>query len=134
MANIQKTNSELGKFVGFLHNEGEIKPFIKDVYLITVQVAGLEYADKIDEIFPSIKKGDKLDLFREKGNDYDEMAILVKFNGEKIGYVPRKDNAVLANLMDAGKELYGTVECAFQDEIYKGYPVKVVEFKIFLKE
>ena len=134
MANIQKTNSEISKFVEFLHNDGEIKAFLKDIHLITVHVAGRDYVDDIDEIFPNIKKGDKLDLFREKGNDYDELAILVKFNGEKIGYVPRNDNEVLANLMDAGKELYGVVENAYQDEVYKGYPFKVVEFEIFLKE
>lgn len=134
MANIQKTNSELSKFVEFLHNDGEIKPFLKDIYLITVHVAGLDFVEDIEEIFPNIKKGDTLELFREKSNVHDELAILVKFDGEKIGYVPKKDNEVLANLMDAGKELYGVVENVFKDEVYEGYPFKVVEFKIFLKE
>lgn len=90
--------------------------------------------DDIEEIFPNIAKGDNLELFREKSNEHDELAILVKFNGEKIGYVPKRNNEVLANLMDAGKELYGVVENAYLDEVYDGYPFKVVEFKIFLKE
>lgn len=134
MANIQKGNSQVSTFIKFLHNKNDIKPFLEDIYLITLHVAGLYYADNIDDIFHHIKKGTHLELFRERTNEYDKFAILVKYNGEKIGYVPRDDNVILANLMDAGKELYGVVEYASKEEVYVGDEYKVVEFKVFLKE
>ena len=133
MTNIEKTDSELSKFVGFLHNS-DIKQLFEDVYLITVNVAGLEYAENIDIIFPQIKKESYLELFRDKNNQYDKKAIIVKFNGEKIGYVPRKHNIILANLMDAGKEIYGIVNEVNVDRIYEDYEFKSISFKIYLKE
>ena len=136
MANIQKTNSEISTFVEFLHNKREIESFHRDIYLITVDVAGLMFIDNIDDIFPKLEKGEYLQLFREKQNYYDEKAILVKFNGDKIGYVPRKHNKVLANLMDAGKELYGVIEkLAIEPAVYIGEDdYRIVEFKIFMKD
>lgn len=134
MSNIQKPDNKLKNFVNFVQKNGKIKSFSEDIRLITLNVAGLEYVDNIDEIFPKIKIGDRLELFREASNEYDYRAILVKYDGEKIGYVPRKDNHVLSNLMDGGKQLYGIVESIGVDEIYKNYPSKFIRFKIFLNE
>ncbi|MCR5026348.1 MAG: HIRAN domain-containing protein [Methanobrevibacter sp.] len=134
MSNIQKPDNKLTDFVNFIHKKGKIKSFSQDIRLITLNVAGLYYADNIDEIFPKIKVGDKLELFRESSNEYDHRAILVKYNGEKIGYVPRKDNHVLSNLMDGGKQLYGVVESIGVDELYGDDSVKFLRFKIFLNE
>ena len=136
MSNIQKTNSELTKFIELLHNKPEIKHFNEDIYLITVCVAGLMFIEDIDIIFPKLKKGINLQLLREKQNYYDHSAILVKFDGEKIGYVPRKHNVVLANLMDAGKELYGVIEeVSLEKAVYVGEDdYRIVMFRIFMKD
>lgn len=134
MANIQKPDSDITDIVGFLQNGGKLKPFLKDIFLIKTYVAGLDYIDYMDDIFPIIKVRDKLELLREASNKYDKHAILVKYNGQKIGYVPRKDNYVLSKLMDGGKELYGVVASFGVDEVYKGHEIKYINFKIFLKE
>ena len=68
MSNIEKVNSEITNIVKFIHNNGEIKGFLEDIYLITLDVAGLYYIDNLDVIFSKIKKGDTLELFREKNN------------------------------------------------------------------
>lgn len=134
MANIQKPDTEIGTFVGFIQNGGKIKPFGEDIFLIKLYVAGLDYIDYIDEIFSTIKVGDRLELFREASNKYDKHAILVKYHGQKIGYVPRNDNYVLSKLMDGGKELYGVVESFGVDEVYENYEIKFINFKIFLND
>ena len=134
MSNIQKPDTEIADIIGFIQNGGKLKPFLKDLFLIKVYVAGLDYIDNIDDIFPLIKVRDKLELFREASNEYDKHAILVKYHGQKIGYVPRKDNYVLSKLMDGGKELYGVVESLGTDEVYEGYPIRFINFKIFLRE
>lgn len=134
MSNIQKPDKEITDIIGFIQKGGNVKPFLKDVFLIKVNVAGLDYVDNIDEIFPKIEVGDKLELFREATNEYDKHAILVKYRGEKIGYVPRKDNYVLSKLMDGGKHLYGIVVSIGVDEVYENYQFRFINFKIFLKE
>ena len=134
MSNIQKPDNKLKNFVNFVQKRGKIKSFSEDIHLITSNVAGMDYVDNIDEIFPKIKIGDRLELFREASNEHDYRAILVKYGGEKIGYVPRKDNHVLSNLMDGGKQLYGIVESIGVYEIYENDPSKFIRFKIFLNE
>jgi len=134
MSNIQKPDTEITDIIGFIQKGGNVKPFLKDIFLITVHVAGLDYIDNIDEIFPKIKVGDKLGLFREATNEYDKHAILVKYHGEKIGYVPKKDNYVLSKLMDGGKHLYGVVDSIGVDEVYENHQFKFINFKIFLND
>jgi len=135
MSNIQKPDSDITNFVGFIQKGGKLKSFGKDIFLIEVHVAGLDYIDDIDEIFNELEVNARLELFREAKNEYDKHAILVKYNGQKIGYVPRKQNIILANLMDAGKELYAVVEDACKSEgVYVGEVDQYIKFKIFLKE
>ena len=134
MSNIQKPDTEITDIIGFIQKGGNVKPFLKDIFLIKVHVAGLDYIDNIDEIFPKIKVGDKLGLFREASNEYDKHAILVKYHGEKIGYVPKKDNYVLSKLMDAGKHLYGVVDSIGVEEVYENHQFKFINFKIFLND
>ena len=54
--------------------------------------------------------GDRLELVRMPSNPSDPNAIKI-FNRDrvKVGYVPKKDNLILARLMDAGKLLYAVV-------------------------
>lgn len=134
MSNIQKPDTEITDIIGFIQKGGNVEPLLKDVFLIKVPVAGLDYIDNIDEIFSKIEVGDKLGLFREATNEYDKHAILVKYRGEKIGYVPRKDNYVLSKLMDGGKHLYGVVDSIGVDEVYENYQFKFINFKIFLND
>ena len=134
MSNIQKPDTEITDIIGFIQKGGNVEPLLKDVFLIKVPVAGLDYIDNIDEIFSKIEVGDKLGLFREATNEYDKHAILVKYRGEKIGYVPRKDNYVVSKLMDGGKHLYGVVDSIGVDEVYENYQFKFINFKIFLND
>ncbi len=133
MSDIQKTDGDLKKFIAHIHT-GKVKSFLEDTYLITLNVAGLYYIKNINEIFPKLEKGDKLDLYRQSDNEYDKYAILVKFNGEKLGYVPRSDNKILANLMDAGKEIYGKIVDLNMEKDDYGRTHIFVKFKIYLKE
>ena len=134
MSNIQKPDSDITSFIGYFQKGGNIKPFLKDIFLIELNVAGLDYIDNVDEILSKIEVGDRLDLFREATNEYDKHAILVEYKGEKIGYVPRKDNYVLSKLMDGGKHLYGVIDSFGVDEVYENYKFKFINFKIFLND
>ena len=90
-----------------LDKEGLPKPFVREVALLNCNIAGTTFLD-LNEIEPELKKHQLLMLKREPKNKDDDKAILILTeDGQKLGYVPKKKNEVLSNLMDAGKLLFG---------------------------
>ncbi|MGI6721867.1 MAG: HIRAN domain-containing protein [Anaerovoracaceae bacterium] len=86
------------------------QPFERDIFLFDSYIAGTSHVEGIEELEPQLQIGEKLSFFREPDNEYDDKAIVVKTSdGKKLGYVPRRDNAVFARLMDAGKLLFGKI-------------------------
>ena len=76
----------------------------ESVARITVQhspLAGFRYYEG-KSLREEIKVGDPLTLVREPDNPYDGNAVRIDWNGRKLGYVPRRENAHLARQMDHG--------------------------------
>ena len=99
------------KYLGFvrtsLDEKGLPKPFVREVELLNCNIAGTTFLD-LDEVEPELEKHQLLMLKREPKNKNDDKAILILTeDGQKLGYVPKKKNEVLSNLMDAGKLLFG---------------------------
>lgn len=92
----------------------------KDIYLTSVAVAGSRFRNR-ECLEKELEKSKIYYLNREKDNLYDENAIkIVGETGYVIGYVPRKDNYILSNLIDGGKLLYCRVTeyNLYEDYIY----------------
>ena len=84
--------------------EDVLKPMIREIHLFDTYAAGTTHLDD-PSVMQEIKINDPLILLREE-NGYDKNAILIlTAEKKKIGYVPEKNNAVFARLMDAGKIL-----------------------------
>jgi hypothetical protein len=67
-------------------------------------LAGFQYhAGKV--LWPQMQVGDALTLVREPDNPHDARAVRVEWQGHKIGYVPRRENADVARLLDRGQIL-----------------------------
>jgi len=106
------------------------KPYSRQIYLLSASVAGSYYVDNIHDLIDKIKVDARLRFVREPDNRYDELAILVKdTNGNKLGYVPREKNPILARLMDAGKMIYGTVKALNNDDSFIN-----IEMEIFMDD
>jgi hypothetical protein len=106
------------------------KPFSRQIYLISASVAGSYYVDDIYDLLDKMKIDAKLRFVREPDNKYDELAIIVKDQDDnKLGYVPREKNPILARLMDAGKLIYGTVKTIDNDDSYIN-----IEMEIFMDD
>jgi hypothetical protein len=71
----------------------------KALTLLTTQLAGFQYYAG-EKLWQSLTAGDDLKLFRELGNPHDKRAVALFWKGYKIGYIPRRDNAVIAQLLD----------------------------------
>lgn len=67
-------------------------------------VAGFQYHNG-EAVWPLLTVGVALDLVRESDNVHDPRAVRVDWRGEKIGYVPRADNAAVSHLLDSGKQV-----------------------------
>ncbi len=84
-------------------------PFTQDIFLLETHIAGLRYYD-IKNLSTPLQLTDALLLRREPDNVHDELAIIVlTVTAQKLGYLPKFRNPVLARLMDAGKSLVAEV-------------------------
>ena len=73
------------------------------ILLQSSPLAGFRYYEG-KRLWSEMKVGDALQLIREPENSYDPNAVRVEWRGEKLGYVPRADNAALARFMDRGSK------------------------------
>ncbi|HOP86549.1 MAG TPA: HIRAN domain-containing protein [Syntrophorhabdaceae bacterium] len=76
----------------------------KNILLIETVVAGIRYYDA-ERIWNSLHVGESLLLKREPHNPYDERAIEVYRGNDKLGYIPRKDNGVISQVLDRNEKL-----------------------------
>ena len=87
-----------------------IRPFARTIFLRHMPVAGIYHVRNYKSLLKKIREDDRLLLIREPQNAYDEWAILVMTQErEKLGYIPRRENRILARLMDAGKSIFAEV-------------------------
>ena len=93
-------------------------PFSSDLFLLRTEIAGTTHVVGIEELEPFLQPGDRLELIRVPSNPSDPNAIKIFTRDRiKLGYVPRKDNPILARLMDAGKLLHAVlVEKSWQND------------------
>jgi hypothetical protein len=92
-------------------------------------VAGFQYHQG-EAIWPLLMVGASLSLMREPGNAYDPRAVRVDWQGQKLGYVPRIDNAAASHLLGAGHVLHAEIVTLRESD----NPWDRVEFAIFLAD
>ncbi len=69
------------------------------------EVAGIRYQD-LSVIEENLSIGGRVTLTREPDNKFDYFAISVwNMKNKKLGYIPRRENIILARLIDADKTL-----------------------------
>ena len=92
----------------------------RGVFLLDSPVAGIKFACGFGYL-AGLEDGEEVRLVREKDNSHDRNAVAVYHGATKIGYIPRSDNTVIANLMDGGRELYAELS----DRTDKGIRIQV---------
>lgn len=84
--------------------EGSIRILVQNSPLAGSQYHRFEALQKL------IQVGDLLDLVREPDNPHDRNAVSVVWRGERLGYLPRKENRAVAQAMDKGETVKATVD------------------------
>ena len=89
---------------------GEIEVDINDnKRLSSITVAGTTHIKNIEELSENIDEGTELRLEHDNGNRYDRYAVALYLGDERVGFVPKGENEIIANLLDAGTPLVATV-------------------------
>jgi hypothetical protein len=65
-------------------------------------VAGFQY-HKGEAVWANLHVGESVSLVREPDNAFDPRAVRIDWQGHKLGYVPRIDNAAVSHLLDNGQ-------------------------------
>lgn len=76
----------------------------RGLLLQTSPVAEFQYHNG-KAMWGGLRVGQALTLVREPRNPYDEKAVRVDWNGYQLGYVPRTENDMIAQLLDRGEKL-----------------------------
>ena len=71
-------------------------------------LAGFQYHHG-ETLWPQLAVGQPLQLVRETDNRYDGRAVRVEWQGHKLGYIPRLDNATVSQLLDRGEALEAVI-------------------------
>jgi len=58
-----------------------------------------------EALWVDFQVGAGLELQREPQNPYDRRAVAILWNGQKLGYILRNENAAIAQLLDRGERL-----------------------------
>ena len=86
----------------------------RKVLLQEVPLAGFQY-HSAPRLWPQLAVGQALALVREPGNPHDGRAVAVHWAGERIGYLPRRENHVASGMLDRGERLCARIEQLRED-------------------
>ena len=84
-------------------NNTSLDVFRRDMLALSCLVAGTSY-QKLKAIEPELLHQTVFEMKREAANEFDKKAVAIYYDKNKIGYIPKEKNEVIANLMDAGKK------------------------------
>lgn len=103
--------AQMGKERKYLHLPAAVTQ-AKDLdrKLLDTYISGTHIYD-LAMLSDTVKKGSLLQLVRDENNERDSHAVAVTLaNGLILGYIPRMDNRVLANLLNTDTTLYAILE------------------------
>lgn len=64
-------------------------------------LAGFAYYDGLD-VVEQLKLGTLLDLLAEPTNPYDSEAVVILYQGKKLGYIPKHKNSLISRMLFYG--------------------------------
>ena len=79
-----------------------------DIPPLHLGLAGFQH-HRAEGIWPFLRPGLELCLRREPWNRHDPLAVAVFYRQEKLGYLPRSDNAAVARWLDQGRTLRASI-------------------------
>ena len=76
----------------------------REIELQRSPLAGFQYHQG-EKAWRRLRAGTPLELVREPDNPYDPRAVRVDWRGRKLGYIPRRENTAVSQLLDKNQSL-----------------------------
>ena len=77
-------------------------------------IAGSCYCDKA--VLDTLEVGSLIDLEAEPDNPYDKDAVKLLFNGQKIGYIAKKDHMAFVTCLKLKRKIYGVITAIIEED------------------
>ena len=77
-------------------------------------IAGSYYCDKA--VLDTLEVGSLIDLEAEPDNPYDKDAVKLLFNGQKIGYIAKKDHMAFVTCLKLKRKIYGVITAIIEED------------------
>ena len=77
-------------------------------------IAGSYFCDKA--VLDTLEVGSHIDLEAEPDNPYDKNAVKLLYNGQKIGYISKKDNIAFVTSLKLNRKIYGVITAIIKEE------------------
>jgi len=104
---------------------------MNDRHFSTFHIAGFTYYNGVD-VFEDLKIGTQLLLMAEPENRFDPNAVAIYYQEEKLGFVPREENALLRKFLNLGyTDLF---EIKINQVSPEAYPEKQIRVVVRIKE
>ena len=111
------------------HSSGKEPKATREIKLSSPYIAGFQYYKGL-ELDQILKENDLLILKREQQNTHDRYAIEVFSGSNKLGYLPREENKVIARMMDQGMAVKARIITIKPEES----PYRKVKTEVFYEE
>jgi hypothetical protein len=85
-----------------------IIPSTREILLQTSPIAGFQFYDG-DLLWNSLRPNDPLQLVPEPENPHDDQAVKVMWNDNQLGYVPRRDNTAISQMLNRRQRLIARI-------------------------
>ena len=85
-------------------NRQRTAPPTRAILIQQSPIAGFQFHAG-ETLWPQLAIGDALTLTREPDNRYDPRAVRMDWQGHKFGYVPKRENTAVAQMLDRGQRL-----------------------------
>lgn len=108
LTGLSATQNVLGKLIPQKIGAVEITTKAERVLIQESPLAGFQYY-QAEETWKKMRPGDVLEFLHEKDNRYDRNAVAVRWESRMIGYLPRKENAAISQMLDRGLILQGRI-------------------------
>lgn len=77
-------------------------------------IAGSYYCDKA--VLDTLEVGSYIDLEAEPDNPYDTDAVKLLYNGQKIGYIAKKDHLAFVTCLKLKRNIYGVITAIIEED------------------
>ena len=104
---------------------------MNDRHFSTFHIAGFTYYNGVD-VFENLKIGTQLSLMAEPENRFDPNAVAIYYQEEKLGFVPREENAFLRKFLNLGYT--DMFEAKINQVSPEAYPEKQIRVVVRIKD